>query len=127
LFPTIEFIQSADGARGSRRALCLGGPHARLMTETLSPGPHTRGKTRALPPCFYRRHRAHSPASLIGLAILGWGGFAAFSHPVPIVLTIVLFALSGDAIFSGGNLSPGVRGLFEGQSDFGNDSNLSRP
>jgi hypothetical protein len=63
----------------------------------------------------------------LGLAILGWGGFAAFSHPVPIVLTIVLFALSGDAIFSGGNLSPGVRGLFEGQSDFGNDSNLSRP
>ena len=27
---------------------------------------HTRGKTRALPPCFYRRHRAHSPASLAG-------------------------------------------------------------
>ena len=46
----------------------------------------------------------------IGLAILGWGGFASFfSHSALIALTIVLFALSGVAIFSGGNLSPGVR------------------
>ncbi len=46
----------------------------------------------------------------LGLAILGWGGFAAFfSHSALIALTIVLFALSGVAIFSGGNLSPGVR------------------
>jgi hypothetical protein len=46
----------------------------------------------------------------LGLAILGWGGFAAFfSHSALIALTIVLFALSGVAIFSRGNLSPGVR------------------
>jgi protein-S-isoprenylcysteine O-methyltransferase Ste14 len=46
----------------------------------------------------------------LGLAILGWGGFAAFfSHPALIALAIVLFALSGVALFSGGNLSPGVR------------------
>jgi protein-S-isoprenylcysteine O-methyltransferase Ste14 len=46
----------------------------------------------------------------LGLAILGWGGFAAFfSHSALIALTIVLLALSGVAIFSGGNLSPGVR------------------
>ena len=46
----------------------------------------------------------------LGLAILGWGGFAAFfSHPALIALAIMLFALSGVALFSGGNLSPGVR------------------
>src|SRR5580693_6740636 len=46
----------------------------------------------------------------LGLAILGRGGFAAFfSHSALIALTIVLFALSGVAIFSGGNLSRGVR------------------
>jgi hypothetical protein len=46
----------------------------------------------------------------LGLAILGWGGFAAFfSHPALIALAITLFALSGVALFSGGNLSPGVR------------------
>jgi protein-S-isoprenylcysteine O-methyltransferase Ste14 len=45
-----------------------------------------------------------------GLAILGWGGFAAFfSHPALIALVIVLLALSGVAFFAGGNLSPGVR------------------
>src|ERR1700736_6240992 len=46
----------------------------------------------------------------LGLAILGWGGFAAFfSHPALIALAIVLFALSGVALFSDGNLSRGVR------------------
>lgn len=45
-----------------------------------------------------------------GLAVLGWGGFAAFfSHPALIALAIVLFALSGLALVSGGNLSSGVR------------------
>ena len=44
------------------------------------------------------------------LAVLGWGGFAAFfSHPPLIVLAIVLFALSGTALFTRGNLSPGER------------------
>jgi protein-S-isoprenylcysteine O-methyltransferase Ste14 len=46
----------------------------------------------------------------LGLAVLGWGGFAAFfSHPPLIVLAIVLFALSGTALFTRGNLSPGER------------------
>ena len=46
----------------------------------------------------------------LGLAILGWGGFAAFfSHPALVALTVALFALSGAALFSQGNLSPGER------------------
>ena len=46
----------------------------------------------------------------LGLAILGWGGFAAFfSHPSLIALAITLLVLSGVAVFSGGNLSPGLR------------------
>jgi protein-S-isoprenylcysteine O-methyltransferase Ste14 len=46
----------------------------------------------------------------LGLAVLGAGGLTAFfSHPARIALTIVLFALSGAALFSGGNLSPGER------------------
>jgi hypothetical protein len=46
----------------------------------------------------------------LGLAALGWGGFAAFfSHPALIALTIVVFVLSGLALFSSGNLSPGER------------------
>jgi len=46
----------------------------------------------------------------IGLAVLGWGGFANFfSEPARIAVTVVLFALSGAALFSSGNLSPGER------------------
>jgi len=46
----------------------------------------------------------------LGLAILGWGGFAAFfSHPALIALAIVGLVLTGVALFSGGNLSPGDR------------------
>ena len=46
----------------------------------------------------------------LGLAVLGWGGVAAFfSHPARIALAIVLFVLAGVALFSGGNLSPGER------------------
>ena len=49
-------------------------------------------------------------AAYLGLAILGWGGFAAFfSHPALIALAIVFFAVSGAALFAGGNLSPGER------------------
>jgi protein-S-isoprenylcysteine O-methyltransferase Ste14 len=45
----------------------------------------------------------------LGLAVLGWGGFAAFfSHSALIALAITLFVLSGGALFSGGNLSAGV-------------------
>ena len=48
--------------------------------------------------------------AFFGLAVLGWGGFAAFfSHPPLIALTIAVFALGGVALFSSGNLSPGVR------------------
>jgi protein-S-isoprenylcysteine O-methyltransferase Ste14 len=43
----------------------------------------------------------------LGLAILGWGSFAAFfSHPALIALAIVGLVLTGVALFSGGNLSP---------------------
>jgi hypothetical protein len=46
----------------------------------------------------------------LGLTILGWGGFAAFlSHPALIALAITVLVLSGVAVFSRGNLSPGVR------------------
>lgn len=46
----------------------------------------------------------------LGVAILGWGGPAAFfSHPPFIALTIALFALSGAALFTDGNVSPGER------------------
>jgi protein-S-isoprenylcysteine O-methyltransferase Ste14 len=46
----------------------------------------------------------------LGLAILGWGGFTAFfSHPALVALAIVGVVLSGVALFSGGNLSPGER------------------
>ncbi len=46
----------------------------------------------------------------LGLAILGWGGFAAFfSHPALIAVTIVLLVLTGVALFSAGNLSSGER------------------
>ncbi len=53
---------------------------------------------------------ALATAAYAGLAILGWGGFAAFfSHPALIALVIVFVALAGVALFAGGNLSPGVR------------------
>ncbi len=46
----------------------------------------------------------------LGLAVLGWGGFAAFfCRPALIALSVVLFALSGTALFADGNLSPGER------------------
>jgi protein-S-isoprenylcysteine O-methyltransferase Ste14 len=49
-------------------------------------------------------------AAYLGLAIVGWGGFAAFfSHPALFGLAVTLFALSGVSLFAGGNLSPGVR------------------
>jgi protein-S-isoprenylcysteine O-methyltransferase Ste14 len=46
----------------------------------------------------------------LGLAILGWGGFTAFfSHQARIALAIAVAVLTGAALFSGGNLSPGER------------------
>jgi protein-S-isoprenylcysteine O-methyltransferase Ste14 len=49
-------------------------------------------------------------AAQLGLAVLGRGGFTAFfSQPALVALAIALFALSGAALFAGGNLSRGVR------------------
>jgi protein-S-isoprenylcysteine O-methyltransferase Ste14 len=46
----------------------------------------------------------------LGLAVLGWGGFATFfAHPARSALAIALLVLAGVALFSGGNLSPGER------------------
>ena len=46
----------------------------------------------------------------LGLAVIGWGGPTAFfSHPALIALTVITFLLIGVALFSGGNLSPGIR------------------
>ena len=51
-----------------------------------------------------------STAAYLGLAVLGWGGSAAFfSHPALIALALATFAMSGVALFAGGNLSSGVR------------------
>lgn len=49
-------------------------------------------------------------AGYLALAVLGWGGVAAFfSHTALVALTIALFAMSGAAFFAGGSLSPGIR------------------
>ena len=49
-------------------------------------------------------------ALYLGLAILGWGGFAAFfAHDALIALTVVFVAVSVAAFFVGGNLSAGER------------------
>ncbi len=46
----------------------------------------------------------------LGLAIHGWGGFAAFfSHPALIALTVALILMAGVALFTQGNLSSGER------------------
>jgi len=51
-----------------------------------------------------------SSLAYLGLAILGRGGFLAFfSHSALIALAIVLFILSAAALFTEGNLSPGLR------------------
>ena len=46
----------------------------------------------------------------LGLAVLGWGGLAAFfSDPARTVLAVATLLMTGIALFSGGNLSPGER------------------
>src|SRR5262245_28102840 len=46
----------------------------------------------------------------LGLAVLGWGGFAAFfSHPARMFLVIAIVVMAGVALVSGGNISPGER------------------
>ena len=49
-------------------------------------------------------------AAYFSLAVLGWGGLAAFfSHPALIALAVAVFVMAGASFFAGGNLSPGVR------------------
>jgi protein-S-isoprenylcysteine O-methyltransferase Ste14 len=49
-------------------------------------------------------------AAYFGLAVLGWGGLAAFfSHPALVALAVATFVLAGASLFAGGNLSPGLR------------------
>jgi hypothetical protein len=49
-------------------------------------------------------------AAYFGLAVLGWGGLAAFfSHPALIALAVALSVMAGASLFAGGNLSPGAR------------------
>jgi len=49
-------------------------------------------------------------AAYLGLAVLGWGGVAAFfSHPPLVALSVVTFVLAGAAAFADGNLSAGER------------------
>ena len=49
-------------------------------------------------------------AAYLGLAILGWGGFAAFFlHPARTALALALAVLAAVSLFAGGNVSPGVR------------------
>ena len=46
----------------------------------------------------------------LGLAVLGWGGFAAFfSHPALTAVVVIQSALALAAFFAGGNLSRGVK------------------
>jgi protein-S-isoprenylcysteine O-methyltransferase Ste14 len=46
----------------------------------------------------------------LGLAIAGWGSPAAFfAHPPLIALSVAVLALSAAALFTQGNLSPGIR------------------
>jgi protein-S-isoprenylcysteine O-methyltransferase Ste14 len=51
-----------------------------------------------------------STAAYLGLAILGWGGMAAFfANPARVALAVATLALSCAALFAGGNLSRGKR------------------
>ncbi|OWJ65821.1 methyltransferase family protein [Inquilinus limosus] len=46
----------------------------------------------------------------LGLAVLGWGGVAAFfAHPARIALVVVTVVLTVASLFTGGNLSGGER------------------
>jgi protein-S-isoprenylcysteine O-methyltransferase Ste14 len=48
--------------------------------------------------------------AFLGLAILGWGGFAAFfSHPALAVVALTTLVLAVVGMFSSGNISPGER------------------
>jgi protein-S-isoprenylcysteine O-methyltransferase Ste14 len=79
----MNFIVSQDGASGSRWV----SPAALRMIVTVA-----------------------ATVAYLGLAVLGAGGLAAFfAHPARIALAIILCALAGAALFTGGNLSSGER------------------
>jgi protein-S-isoprenylcysteine O-methyltransferase Ste14 len=49
-------------------------------------------------------------AAYLGLAVLGWGGPAAFfAHPALLALAVATLLMAGASLFAGGNLSPGER------------------
>jgi protein-S-isoprenylcysteine O-methyltransferase Ste14 len=49
-------------------------------------------------------------AGYLGLAVLGFGGLAAFfSHPALTALVVATFVLACTSLFAGGNVNPGVR------------------
>jgi protein-S-isoprenylcysteine O-methyltransferase Ste14 len=51
-----------------------------------------------------------SVAFQVGLALLGWGGFAAFfSNPARVAMGIVILVLTVASLFSSGNLSSGQK------------------
>jgi protein-S-isoprenylcysteine O-methyltransferase Ste14 len=51
-----------------------------------------------------------STALFIGLAVLGWGSFAAFfAHPARAAVAVITFVLVAAALFTQGNLSSGER------------------
>jgi protein-S-isoprenylcysteine O-methyltransferase Ste14 len=51
-----------------------------------------------------------STAGYSALAVLGWGGPAAFfSHPARVALAVAIAAMAGVSLFADGNLSPGAR------------------
>lgn len=49
-------------------------------------------------------------AAYLGLAVLGWGGFAAFfANPARVALAAATLVMAVAALFAGGNVSAGVR------------------
>jgi protein-S-isoprenylcysteine O-methyltransferase Ste14 len=49
-------------------------------------------------------------AAYLGIAVLGWGGWTAFSsHPPLVLLVIITFVLAALSGFTEGNLSKGIR------------------
>ena len=51
-----------------------------------------------------------STALFVGLAVLGWGGFAPFfAHPARVAVAVITFVLVAAALFTQGNLSAGER------------------
>src|SRR5262245_60475470 len=70
----------------------------------------TRGPTMATPSPKFVIATILGTSAYLALAVLGWGSFAAFfAHPARIALTVVTFLLAGAALFTSGNVSPGVR------------------